>query len=69
MYGAAGSVVLVLVWVYYSAQILLFGAEVTHAYARVAGSLKGVPEEGACPPAATAQTPEEKRALAGSRQT
>jgi membrane protein len=32
-YGAAGSVVLILLWVYYSAQILFFGAEVTEAYA------------------------------------
>jgi membrane protein len=32
-YGAAGSVVLVLLWVYYSAQILFFGAEVTKVYA------------------------------------
>lgn len=28
-YGAAGSLVIVLVWVYYSSQVLLFGAEVT----------------------------------------
>ncbi|MDB6022547.1 MAG: Ribonuclease [Pedosphaera sp.] len=32
-YGAAGSVVIVLLWVYYSAQILYFGAELTQAYA------------------------------------
>lgn len=32
-YGAAGSLVIVLVWVYYSAQIFLFGAEFTHVYA------------------------------------
>jgi membrane protein len=32
-YGAAGALVLVLLWVYYSAQILLFGAEVTQVYA------------------------------------
>ncbi len=32
-YGAAGSVVLVLLWVYYSAQILFFGAEITKVYA------------------------------------
>jgi membrane protein len=32
-YGAAGSVVVVIVWVYYSAQIFFFGAEFTHAYA------------------------------------
>jgi membrane protein len=33
VYGAAGSVVIVLVWVYYSAQILFFGAEFTKVYA------------------------------------
>jgi membrane protein len=27
-FGAAGSVILLLIWVYYSAQILLFGAEI-----------------------------------------
>jgi len=32
-YGAAGWLILVLAWVYYSAQIVLFGAEFTHAYA------------------------------------
>jgi membrane protein len=31
-YGAAGSVVVILLWVYYSSQILLFGAEFTHVY-------------------------------------
>jgi len=29
-YGAAGSLVVVIVWVYYSAMIFLFGAEFTH---------------------------------------
>ena len=29
-YGAAASIVVLLIWVYYSAQIMLFGAEVTH---------------------------------------
>ena len=33
-YGAAGSLIVVLVWVYYSAQILFFGAEFTQVYAR-----------------------------------
>lgn len=33
-YGAAGSLIVVLVWVYYSAQILFFGAEFTRVYAR-----------------------------------
>ena len=37
-YGAAGSLAIVLIWVYYSAQILLFGAEVTQAYAKQRGS-------------------------------
>ena len=32
-YGAAGSLVAVIVWVYYSAQIFFFGAEFTHVYA------------------------------------
>ena len=33
IYGAAGSVVILLFWIYYSAQILLFGAEFTWLYA------------------------------------
>jgi membrane protein len=37
-YGAAGSLVIVLVWVYYSAQILLFGAEMTRAQAKRRGA-------------------------------
>ena len=32
-YGAAGSIVVLLVWVYYSAQIILLGAEFTRVYA------------------------------------
>lgn len=36
-YGAAGSLVLVLVWVYYSVQILLYGAEFTQVYANLRG--------------------------------
>lgn len=37
-YGAAGSIVVILVWVYYTAQILFFGAEFTQVYARRYGS-------------------------------
>src|SRR3984957_2594283 len=33
-YGAAGSIIVVIVWVYYSAQIFFFGAEFTHAYTK-----------------------------------
>jgi len=39
-FGAAGSLVVVLLWVYYSAQIFLLGAEFTWVYAHTYGSLK-----------------------------
>ena len=39
-YGAAGSLVVMMVWVYYSAQIFLLGAEFTRAYAYAHGSLR-----------------------------
>jgi membrane protein len=42
-FGAAGSLVLLLVWIYYSAQILFFGAEFTEVYANNYGS-KILPE-------------------------
>ncbi len=45
-YGAAGSLIIVLLWVYYSAQILFFGAELTQVYANHYGS-RIVPEENA----------------------
>jgi membrane protein len=38
-YGAAGSVIVVLVWVYYSAQVILLGAEFTRAWVNQFGSL------------------------------
>jgi membrane protein len=37
-YGAAGSLIVLLLWVYYSAQIVFFGAEFTKAYANKFGS-------------------------------
>jgi len=37
-YGAAGSLIVVLLWVYYSSQIFLFGAEFTAVYATSHGS-------------------------------
>ncbi len=47
-YGAAGSVVVVLAWVNYAAQILFFGAEFTQVYARRYGS-RIVPDKNAVP--------------------
>jgi membrane protein len=43
-YGAAGGLVALLLWIYYSAQIFLFGAEFTKAYACREGSQQGRPE-------------------------
>jgi membrane protein len=61
-YGAAGSVVLLLVWVYYSAQILFFGAELTQVYARRHGSRLGLTVDATTVPAsAPADTPPSPR--------
>jgi membrane protein len=43
MYGAAGSIVVLLVWVYYSAQLFFLGAEFTKVYARTCGSQRSAP--------------------------
>lgn len=47
-YGAAGSLAVLLIWLYYSAQIFLFGAEFTKVYADHYGS-RIVPAENAVP--------------------
>lgn len=47
-YGAAGSVVLILMWIYYASLILFFGAEFTQVYARQTGA-QVVPSELAVP--------------------
>lgn len=39
-YGAAASFVVIMFWVFYSAQLLYFGAEFTHAYAKRFGSYR-----------------------------
>lgn len=44
-FGAAGSLVVVLLWVYYSAQIFLIGAEFTWVYANLFGSRKALKPE------------------------
>jgi membrane protein len=60
-YGAAGSVIVLLVWVYYSSQILFLGAEFTQVYANRYGS-HVVPAENAEP------LPTEKRAQEGLKR-
>jgi len=49
VYGAAGSLVIVLVWTYYSSQILFFGAELIRAYAKHFHPVPVVPTEQAVP--------------------
>jgi len=44
-FGAFASLVIVMVWVYYSSQIFLLGAEFTWVYARHYGSRRGVPSD------------------------
>jgi membrane protein len=46
-FGAAGSIAVVFVWVYYSAQIFLLGAEFTWVYARTFGSQRHLQAPGA----------------------
>jgi membrane protein len=49
-YGAAGSLIVLLLWVYYSAQIFLLGAEFTKVFANRHGSKQGKPvAEGPAP--------------------
>ncbi len=73
-FGAAGSLVLVMVWVYYSAQVFLLGAEFTWVYAHCYGSRQGSdaareidPEKPGPAPATTTLTGGELL-LAGRRQ-
>jgi membrane protein len=49
IYGAAGSLVVVLIWTYYSSQILFFGAELIRAYAKRYDPDPIVPTEQAVP--------------------
>ena len=56
-YGAAGSLLVLLLWVYYSSMILLFGAEFTRVYAEKHGSRIGVEPHDVDPNAKTAPDP------------
>jgi membrane protein len=58
-YGAAGSVILILLWVSYSCMILFFGAEFTQVYARRAGD-RIEPSENAVPTVDRKKMREEK---------
>jgi membrane protein len=44
-YGAAGSLIVLLLWVFYSSAIFLFGAEVTRAYATSIGTRKDMRQQ------------------------
>jgi membrane protein len=66
-FGAAGSFVVLLVWVYYSTQIFLLGAEFTWVYAHEHGSRRGKPRPG---PADAAQAaPRGRDSVRGAPKT
>ncbi|WP_395827033.1 YihY/virulence factor BrkB family protein [Collimonas sp.] len=52
-YGAAGSVIALLLWIYYSAQIFFFGAQFTRQYALFFGSLQHLNPDAGKPAAVT----------------
>ena len=54
-FGAAGTLVIVIVWVYYSAQIFFLGAEFTRAYALRRGSMSNVSHPAGARPTAIPQ--------------
>jgi len=62
-FGAAGSFVVLLVWVYYSTQIFLLGAEFTWVYTHEFGSRRGQPRPGT----AEAAAPTARKTRAGDR--
>lgn len=53
-YGAAGSLIVLLLWVFYSSAIFLFGAEITRAYATTLGTRGDLVEEVSEPSEASA---------------
>ena len=56
-FGAAASLVVLLLWVYYSAQVFLLGAELTWVYAQRHGSLRAKPAQAAVTAAAAQAVP------------
>jgi membrane protein len=65
-FGAAGSLVVIFLWVYYSAQIFLVGAEFTWVYARTLGSMRG-PADPTAAPVSAADSPRSAAAPAPPR--
>ena len=65
-FGAAGSLVIVFLWVYYSAQIFLVGAEFTWVYARTLGSMRNVADSPAIAQKAAAAEDAPARSAAAS---
>ena len=63
VYGAAGSFVVILLWIYYSAQVFFFGAEFTKVYSRHFGAIV-VPD-----PTAVPLTPEARAAQGMDRHS
>jgi len=63
-YGSAGSLIAVLLWVYYSAQIFFFGAEFTHQYALTFGSLAAAPGMPDAEPGAASQPSPDSKSTA-----
>ena len=57
-FGAAASLVVLLLWVYYSAQVFLFGVEITWVYAHRHGSMRAQPPQAAVPMARQETLPE-----------
>jgi membrane protein len=57
-YGAAGSLIVLVIWVYYAAQILFMGAEFTQVYARHRGS-RIEPSDHAVPVEIVKKTPDD----------
>jgi membrane protein len=65
-FGAAGSMVLVMVWVYWSAQIFLFGAEFTWVYANLYGSRKEIAKREGTVPGAPQEVPAKSQENTGA---
>ena len=66
-FGAAGSLVVLLVWMYYSAQIFLLGAEFTCVYAHTHGSRSGLATAAAGDAAAAVTTGDAAATISRSR--